>query len=165
VVRADVVPVHRAARRRTVAGLALSHVARVPARTVAGVVALAVGVCALTVQLAVSWTFQEALAGTYSILGDAVLREVAAVDRVAVVVTVLLGTVAVADAGYLNVRERAAEFAVLHALGWTGWATGRLVLFEALAVGVLGASVGAGSGLGIVAALVGGVPGPVRTPC
>jgi ABC-type antimicrobial peptide transport system permease subunit len=147
---------HRTRRPRTVLGLALVNLTRVPGRTLVGVAALAIGVCALTVLAAATYAFNGAIVG--SLLGDAVSLRVRGVDTVAAVATVVLGALAVGDVLYLNIRDRAAEFATLHATGWGDGALTRLVAYEGLALGLLGALLGAGIGLAGVAWLDGTVP-------
>jgi hypothetical protein len=144
---------HPAARRvrrwgrrpRTVGGLAAINLWRVPGRTLLGTVALAVGVAGLTVVSAVTWAFHGSVTG--SLLGDAVSLRVRGVDLAAVAATVALGLVAVADVLYLNVRDRAGELAALNATGWSDAALGRLVTYEGVGIGVLGAASGAAIGL------------------
>jgi ABC-type antimicrobial peptide transport system permease subunit len=152
-------PVRRARRPRHprgLFGLALINVGRVPGRTLLGAVALAVGIAALTMLVAVTFAFRGAIVGT--VLGDAVSLRVRGVDTVAVVATVLLGAFAIADVLYLGIRDRLHELASLRAAGWSDAALGRLVTYEGLCVGVLGAIAGAGAGLVGAGALVGSVP-------
>jgi cytochrome c biogenesis protein CcdA len=73
-------------------------------------------VAALTLVTGVTLAFRGVVVG--SLLGDAVAVQVRAVDYVAVVATVALGVVAVADVVALGIRERSAELATLRALGW-----------------------------------------------
>ncbi|MBM0202110.1 hypothetical protein JNW90_02460 [Micromonospora sp. STR1s_5] len=61
--------------------------------------------------------------------------------------------------GSARPRERAAEFATLRAIGWPDSALNRLLIYEALGVGVLGCVLGVAAGLGSVALLVGRVDG------
>lgn len=153
-------PVGGTARRRrharSVLGLSLVNLTRVPGRTVLGAGALAIGVAALTVLAAVTLAFQGTVVGT--LLGDAVSVTVRGVDQLAAAATVLLGVVAVADVMYLNVRDRAAELATLRATGWTEAGLVRLIAYEGGLLGLLGAVTGAGAGLGAAAWLVGEVP-------
>jgi hypothetical protein len=143
----------RPARRRLVASMALANLWRTPGRTLLGGFALAVGVCALTLLAIVQWTFHGAAVGT--VLGDAVALQVRSVDLVAVATTVLLGVFAVADVLYLNLRERAAELAVLQATGWSSGALLRLIGYEGAGLGLLGALAGAGSAIGLALPLFG----------
>jgi putative ABC transport system permease protein len=151
--RPAVLPARRARRRRTVFGLAMANLGRVPGRTILGALALAVGVCALTMLAAVAVTFRNDVVG--SLLGDAVAIRIRGVDVLAVLATVLLGLVAVADVLYINVRERSAELAALWAAGWSDRALIRLVSYEGLGIGALGAVTGAAAGLGGIGWLVG----------
>ncbi|GLY93768.1 FtsX-like permease family protein [Actinoplanes sp. NBRC 103695] len=156
---AAVHPAVRVARRarhhRTLVGQALVQLVRVPGRTLVGALALAVGVAALTMLLAVLVVFHNDVVGT--LLGDAVAVRVRPVDLAASVATVVLGACAVGDVLYINVRERAAELATLWASGWTDGALLRMIAYEGLGIGVLGAVPGAAAGLAGVAWFAGGV--------
>ncbi|RIV38645.1 FtsX-like permease family protein [Micromonospora radicis] len=143
-------------RPRTLSGLALANLVRAPGRTLLGAAALAIGVAALTLVTAAAWAFQGTIVG--SLLGDAVSLSVRSADAMAAVATVLLGAAAVADVLYLNIRDRSAELATLRATGWTDAALGRLIGYEALFLGLLGALTGAALGLGGAAWLVGDLP-------
>ncbi|WP_027342173.1 FtsX-like permease family protein [Hamadaea tsunoensis] len=145
----------RLVRARSVAGLALSNARRRPARTALGVAAVAFGVGAFTPVATLVWVFHGQVTGT--LLGDAVSVTVRPVDTLAVAATLVLAAFALADVLYLNVRERAAELATLRATGWTAAAVTRLIAYEGMLIGVLGALLGAGLGLGLVRAFVGGV--------
>src|SRR5262249_22841820 len=146
-------PARRAVRRRFIAGLAVSGLGRNPGRTLLAVLALAVGVCGLTLLAVIQLAFHGAVAGT--LLGDAVAVQVRGVDLIAVAFTGLLGVVAVADVLYLNVRERAVEYATLQATGWSAAALGRLVGYEALGLGLLGCMLGAGAAIGLATTFLG----------
>ncbi|KKK05234.1 ABC transporter permease [Micromonospora sp. HK10] len=146
----------RAHRTRSIAGMALVNLARVPARTLLGGAALAIGVASLTLVIAVSYAFRGAIVG--SLLGDTVSLDVRGADTLAAVATVLLGAAAVGDVLYLDVRDRATELAALQATGWTDGALTRLVGYQALFLGGLGALTGAGLGLAGAAWLVGELP-------
>ncbi|MDG9675305.1 ABC transporter permease [Micromonospora sp. DH14] len=150
--------VRRQAPRR-LATLALSNLARTPGRTVLGALSLMIGVAALTMLLAITFAFRGALTGT--LLGAAVTLQARTVDHIAVAVTIVLGIVSVADVLYLNISERAAEFALFGAVGWTDTMLNRLVLVEAAGMGVIGGTLGAGVGLGAAAAFAGGITAPI----
>ncbi|MEV0000923.1 ABC transporter permease [Micromonospora sp. NPDC050980] len=154
--RPPVAGAFRARRTRSVAGMAVVNLVRVPGRTLLGAAALAIGVAALTVVGAVTVAFRGAVVG--SLLGDTVSLSVRGADTLAAVATVLLGAAAVADVVYLDVRDRATELATLRATGWTDGALARLIGYQALCLGGLGALTGAGLGLGGAAWLVGDVP-------
>ncbi|MEU5946092.1 FtsX-like permease family protein [Micromonospora sp. NPDC047465] len=143
-------------RPRTLAGLALVNLVRTPGRTLLGAGALAIGVAALTLVAAAAYAFRGAIVG--SLLGDTVSLSVRGADALAAAATVLLGAAAVADVLYLNIRDRAAELATLRATGWTDAELGRLVGYEGVLLGALGALTGAGLGLGGAAWLVGELP-------
>ncbi|MEU0095102.1 FtsX-like permease family protein [Kribbella sp. NPDC006257] len=154
-----VVPAVRSVRRsrhhRTLFGTAMSNLARVPMRALLAMLALTVGVAAVTLLAAVLVVYRNQVVG--SLLGDAVTLQVRPVDLAATAATVLLGVVAVADVLYLNVRERAGEIAALWAAGWTDSALLRLVVYEGLGIGVGGAFTGAALGMVGVALFVGAV--------
>ncbi|HEY1624801.1 MAG TPA: FtsX-like permease family protein, partial [Streptosporangiaceae bacterium] len=65
--------------------------------------------------------------------------------------TVLLGVLGVADVPFLNIRERAPELATSRSLGWRESALARLVISEAVVIGLLGSLAGAGAGLAATA--------------
>lgn len=148
------IAVRRRAPRR-VATLALANLVRTPGRTLLGAMSLMIGVAALTVLLAITFAFRGAVTGT--LLGEAVTLQARTVDYIAVAVTIVLGIVSVADVLYLNISERAAEFALFGAVGWTDAVLNRLVVIEAVGMGVLGGTLGAAAGLGAAAAFAGGV--------
>jgi putative ABC transport system permease protein len=85
-----------------------------------------------------------------SLLGDAVAVQVRTVDYVAVIATVALGVLAVADVVFLGIVERGAELALIRALGWRERALGRMVVTEGVIIGLTGSL--AGAALGLVAA-------------
>ncbi|TDC30498.1 ABC transporter permease [Micromonospora sp. 15K316] len=154
--RPPVAVARRGSRPRTLFQLALTNLARTPGRTLLGAGALAIGVAALTLVGTVTYAFRGAVVG--SLLGDAISLSVRGADLVAAVATVLLGAAAVADVIYLGIRDRAAELATLSAVGWADGALARLIAYEALALGALGAGSGALLGLLGAVALVGTLP-------
>ncbi len=115
-----------------------------------------IGICAITLLSAITWAFHGSITGT--LLGDAISLRVRGVDAVAVVATVLLGIAVVADVLYLNIRDRSGELAALTATGWSAAARGRLVSYEAMGIGVIGATAGAALGLVGAGAFAGGFP-------
>jgi hypothetical protein len=135
----------RFGRCRTVAGLAAANLLRTPGRTLLGALSLAIGVAAVTVLAAITWAFHGAVTG--SLLGDAISLQVRGADEVAVAATIALGLVAISDLLYLNVRERAAEFAALRATGWSEPTLARLVALEGVGTGLLGAVTGGVAGV------------------
>jgi hypothetical protein len=155
-VRPPVLEARRAWHPRTLRGLALVNLLRTPGRTALGALGLAIGVGALTLLLAATLAFHDTLVGT--LLGDAVAVEIRGSDYVAVAATVLLGLAAVTDVLFLNLRERSAELATLTASGWHDGALARLLTFEGLWIGALGALGGAGVGLAAAAVFAGSLP-------
>ena len=103
----------------------------------------------------ITFAFHGVLVG--SLLGNAVAFQVRGVDYVAVVATVALGVLAVADVVVLNIRERAAELATIRAFGWRESTLSRLVVTEGAVIGMTGSLAGAALGLGAAAALAGGL--------
>ncbi|MGH3178693.1 MAG: FtsX-like permease family protein, partial [Streptosporangiaceae bacterium] len=155
-VRPPVLAVRRAHQPRGITSLALLNVARIPGRTLIGVLSLAVGIAALTLLAAVTFAFRGVVVG--SLLGDAVAVQVRGVDYVAAGATVVLGVLAVADVVFLNIRERAAELATMGSFGWRDTVLARLVVTEGAAIGVIGSLAGAGLGLGAAAWFAGHLP-------
>jgi putative ABC transport system permease protein len=155
-VRPPVLAVRRGHHPAGLIGLAAVNVLRTPGRSLVGALSLAVGVAALTLVTGVTLAFRGVVVG--SLLGDAVAVQVRGVDFVAIAATVALGVLAVTDVVVLNIRERSAEFATLRALGWPESALGRLVVGEALLIGVAGSVTGAALGLAAAAQFTGQVP-------
>ncbi|TDC48357.1 ABC transporter permease [Jiangella ureilytica] len=148
-----VLPGQRSPVVRGVRSLAVANVVRSPGRTVLGMLAVALGCAALTALLGITLAFNGAVVG--SVLGDAVSVRAREIDYVAVLVTILLSSVAVADVVFLNMRDRRAEFAVLQAVGWGDGRVRRVVLAEAALIGLTGAAAGTLAGLAIAAGLAG----------
>lgn len=158
---AAVAPAVSAPRRRTritgVVSLGLANLRRVPGRALLGTAALAIGVSALVALAGISSAFHGAVTGT--LLGDAVSLQVRGSDYAAATIAALLGAATVADVLYLNIRERADEYALLHATGWHDGAIGRLVLSEAAAMAAVGALLGAGAALVALRVFAGALSG------
>lgn len=146
-------PGQRSLMVRGIRSLAVANVVRSPGRTGLGVLAVALGCAALTALLGITLAFNGAVVG--SVLGDAVSVRAREIDYVAVLVTILLSSVAVADVVFLNMRDRRAEFAVLQAVGWGDGRVRRVVLAEAALIGLTGAVAGTLIGLAIAAGLAG----------
>jgi putative ABC transport system permease protein len=130
--RPTVVAPRRALPPRRLSGLALTNVVRTPGRSLLGASSLALGIAGLVVIAAVMLDFDGTVVGT--LLGDAVSVQVRTTDLLAVGTAVVLGVVAVSDALYLGIRERASEFATLRAVGWSESELRRLVLMEAAVI-------------------------------
>ncbi|WP_018215118.1 ABC transporter permease [Salinispora vitiensis] len=138
-------PRRKAWTGRSVLKMALTNVSRTGGRTLLAAAALATGVAAATIVAIVTTSFHGSITG--SLLGEAVSIQVRGVDLVAVVATLALGLAAIADVLYLNIRERADEFAVLRSSGWPVTALARLVVFEGTTLGLIGALPGAALGI------------------
>ena len=158
-VRPALLTARRVRRPRSVLALGLVNLVRVPGRSLVGAASLAIGVCALTLLSTVTLAFQGQLVG--SLLGDAISVQIRPVDFIAAALTVALGALALADVLYLNVRERASEFATLSALGWRDQALAELVSVEGLGMGVAGSVAGAALGLAGAGVFAGHLPGAV----
>ncbi|HEX8092882.1 FtsX-like permease family protein [Jatrophihabitans sp.] len=128
-----------------------------PGRTALGTAAVGVGSAGLTLLLAITVAFRGSVVG--SLLGDVVSLQARRVDYLAVVSTLLLAAIAVADVSYLNIRERRDDLALLRAVGWTDRWLGQLITFEGVLIGLAGSVAGSGLGLVAAAALAHSVPG------
>ena len=62
---------------------------------------------------------------------------------------------------FLNITERSAELAAIRAFGWRESTLSRLVVTEAVIIGLAGSLAGAAIGLGAAAAFAGQAPGPL----
>lgn len=137
--------------------LAIINVARAPTRSLLAATSLTLGVASLTVLVAITTVFHNALTG--SLLGSAITLQVQGSEYAAVVVIIVLASASIADILYLGVRERAAELAALGAAGWTNAALARLVVLEALWLGLVGSLAGAGVGLLVAGTFAAAFPG------
>ena len=155
-VRPPVLAVRRARQPGGITALAAVNVLRTPGRALVGAISLAVGVTALTILTALTFAFRGVLVG--SLLGNAVAVQARGVDYIAVIATVTLGVLAVADVVFLNIRERAAELATIRAFGWPETALSRLVITEATIIGLTGSLTGAALGLAAAATFAGQLP-------
>jgi hypothetical protein len=128
-------PIARAPRRagfpvRSIAGMALTGLARVPGRCALAAVGLGVGVAALAVLLAAQASFNSSIGD--SALAGLVTATTRGTDVISALLAVGLGAAAVADVTYLNLRERAGELAALEASGWGRRQIGTLLSVEGL---------------------------------
>ena len=155
-VRPPVLGVRRARQPGGITALAAVNVLRTPGRALVGAISLAVGVTALTMLMSVTFAFRGVLVG--SLLGNAVAVQVRAVDYIAVAATVVLGVLAVADVVFLNIRDRAAELAVIRSFGWRESALSRLIITEGAIIGLAGSAAGAALGLIAAAKFAGQLP-------
>ncbi|MER5640567.1 FtsX-like permease family protein [Kitasatospora sp. NPDC002227] len=154
-VNPPVAAVRRARAVRSVPGLAVRNLLRVPGRSLLGAAGLALGVAAFTVLLGVTLAFHGEVAG--SLLGDAVVARARAVDFASVALSLLLGAAGAVDVLVLSQRERAADLAVLRACGWSGRELTRLALTEGVCLSAFGGALGAGAGLTVLANLGSGL--------
>jgi putative ABC transport system permease protein len=151
-------PHHGGRRFRTVTGLALTGVARVPGRCALAGAALAIGVAGLAVLLAAQASLGTSIGD--SALAGLVTANTRGSDLASALLAIGLGAAAVADMTYLNLRERSAELAALAACGWGRAQLGRLLGTEGLITAVTGAVIGAAAGLA-AAAVAFGISAPV----
>jgi putative ABC transport system permease protein len=140
---------------RGVFGVAITNIARRPARVVSGAIGLFIGVAAFAALLSVQLAFQGQIAG--SVLGDLVSVQVRGVDLIAAVLALLLGAFSVADVLAVNLRDRAVEQALLAATGWRPKTLFRLAFTEGMMVGLVGVVSGGVAAVGAAALLAGSV--------
>jgi putative ABC transport system permease protein len=145
-------PGRRRPARRPVA-LAWLNLSRRPARVAAGAVGLFFGVAAFAVLLSIQLAYRGQVVDTA--LGQATIIQVRAVDLIAAVLALVLGALSVADVLAVNLRERAAEQAVLAAVGWRPVTLAAVAAAEGLGVGLCGIIAGALAGLGLATAVTG----------
>jgi putative ABC transport system permease protein len=143
-------PAARAPRRRgfpirSIAGLALTGLARVPGRCALAAAGLGVGVAALAVLLAAQASFSTSIGDTA--LAGLVTATTRGTDVISALLAVGLGAASVADVTYLNLRERAGELAALEASGWGRRQIGVLLTIEGLFTALIGAIGGGAVGL------------------
>jgi putative ABC transport system permease protein len=73
---------------------------------------------------------------------DRSLSLILAADRGATVLAIVIGAVVVMSAMSMTFIERTREFGVLSAIGWTPWRVARMILGEALLIGLIGTAGG-----------------------
>jgi putative ABC transport system permease protein len=95
-----------------------------------------------------------------SALAGLVTASTRGADLDSALLAVGLGAASVADITYLNLRERAPEFAALAASGWGRAQLGQLLATEALVTALAGSAIGAAAGL-LAAADAFGLSAPV----
>ncbi len=138
---------------RHLVGLALANLRRAPGRALLAAGALAVGIAALTVLLALNVAFEQGVVG--SALGGFVVNQVRAVDYLSAALAIVLGAASVADVLYINFRERASEFAILNAVGWRRGDIVRVALGEGGGIGIAGTAMGTLLGMLAASAILG----------
>lgn len=130
-----------------VAGIIIASLLRAPWRAATGAAALAISVVTLSILLSLNARFGGQIGN--SALSDIVDLQAKSIDYLSAAFAVFIGAASVADTVYLGMRERAAEFAVLTAQGWRRHHVARVALGEALAIGVIGAVVGAAAAIAL----------------
>jgi hypothetical protein len=155
-IRPPVLEAARARHARSILGLSLVNLLRVPGRTFLGAISMAVGVGALTVLVGVATTFKNLIVGT--LLGTAVSVQVTPSDYGAAAVLIVLAAAAIGDILYLNQRDRAGELATLNATGWSRGALSRLTTIEGLWMSLLGSIGGGALGLVVTGQLASSIP-------
>jgi putative ABC transport system permease protein len=153
--RDPVIPGRRSRRVRSLTGMALANILRVPGRSLVALITLVFGVGALALIIGITLAFRGGVAGT--LLGQVVSVNVRGVDVICSVLVVFVGAAAVTDVMVVSLRERAAELATLRAFGWSERSIVQLAAREGLALGVVGSLLGAGAGIIAVAALGAGI--------
>jgi hypothetical protein len=148
--------VRRARPVRTLGRLAVRGLTRHPGRTALGAAALALGVAALTILLAVTIAYRGQVQD--SLLGAAVLQQARAVDYLSAALALILGVAGAVDVLVISLRERMPELALLRACGWSRRDLWLLTLLEGLGIGVAGGAAGAAAGIAVVAGLGAGIP-------
>ena len=143
---------------RSISGLAMTGLARVPGRSALAATGLGVGVAALTVLLAAQASFGSSIGD--SALAGLVTATTRGTDIVSALLAVGLGAATVADVTYLNLRERAGELAALAASGWGRRQVSTLLAIEGVLTAAAGSIVGAAFGL-LAAAVAFGLTLPV----
>ncbi len=138
---------------RAPGGLALANLWRLRGRSVVAAGSLAISVLVASVVFGVLVAFGGGVA--HSLLGDAVSFEVRGADLVSAGLVVAIGAVAMVDVRIAEMRERAAEAALLGALGWTPGQVARLAARESALLSVAGAGAGGLVGLIVLVALGG----------
>ena len=133
--------------------MAVVNLIRVPVRTVLAGGGLAIGVAACAVVVGIEQAFAGQL--VTSVLGDAIAVQIRGVDELAVVLTIALAGLSLADVVSLNLAERRGELATLRTFGWAPRHVRRLIIAETIAIGVAGSTAGAVLGLAIGATLLG----------
>ncbi len=139
-VHEPVIAARSSMRIRGIGGLAVLSLLRTPGRLILGMVALALGVSALTVLLGIKAAFHGAVVG--SLLGDAIDVQVRSADLVAAILMIALGLAAVGDILYLDIKEQAPRYAALQAAGWYETTIARLVVSQAAILAGLGSAIG-----------------------
>lgn len=146
-------------RIRGIGGLAVVSLLRTPGRLILGVVALALGVSALTILLGIKAAFHGAVVG--SLLGDAIDVQVRNADLVAAILMIALGLAAVGDILYLDIKEQAPSDAALQAAGWYEATIARLVVSQAAILAALGSAAGGVLGVELTGMLTHQTPASV----
>jgi len=131
---------YRKLRVRTLGRLAVVNVLRVPGRSLLGAAGVALAVAGLTLLTVLTLAFHGAAAGT--LLGQAIIVQVHAADYVAAGTCAVLGLALAGDIFYTATRDRAGEYALLRATGWTDSDLTRLGAAETAITALAGAVIG-----------------------
>lgn len=123
-------------RQPRVAGQAVRNLLRTPSRTALGTLVIAAACAALGLELAARWALNGGVVGSW--LGRPASWQANAIDVGAVLVILAIATVTVADIDWLTAGERAAELRTLRAIGWPARGVVRLVVWEAVLLGLAG---------------------------
>jgi putative ABC transport system permease protein len=126
----------RTRRGLPMVGQAVRNLRRFPGRTVLAALMIAVACAALGLELIVRRVLDDVALGAW--LGRPASPRANAIDIAVVLVIVAVTIVTVADLNSLTVGERAGELRTLRAIGWSARSVGRLVVWEAVLLGLLG---------------------------
>jgi hypothetical protein len=141
----------------SLARLAVVNVLRVPGRSLLAAAGVALAVAGLTLLTVLTVTFRGAASGT--LLGQAIIVQVHAADYAAAGTCAVLGLALAGDIFYTATRDRAGEYALLRATGWTDTDLTRLGAAETAVTALAGAVVGCGLPVLGVLLATGTVPG------
>ncbi|MFZ1412011.1 MAG: ABC transporter permease [Micropruina sp.] len=134
-------------------GVGLAMIGQRPGRVIVGALGVALAVASITLLADVVGNFQGAVVGSF--LGDAVSLQVRTPDIAAAVLLAVLGITALGTLLFLGLAEDAQALAALRAVGWTDGMLARVIVTQALLVGLIGAVVGAACAAGVRVGLVG----------
>jgi sterol desaturase/sphingolipid hydroxylase (fatty acid hydroxylase superfamily) len=132
---------------------------RAPARTLLGAVMIAAACAALGIEFIVRQVIDDvSIVSIGGWLGHPASALTSAIDITVVFVIVTVAIVTVADLDALTFRERASELRTLRAIGWSARRVWRLVVWEALLIGLTGGVAAGGVEMAVGLAVVHHMP-------
>jgi ABC-type antimicrobial peptide transport system permease subunit len=143
-------PLRRATAER--AWAATGPLRRAPGSTVFSVTMIAVACVALGVELMVRRILDDVSLAAW--LGHPASPQASVLDVAVVLVIFAVAIVTVADLNSVAVRERAGELRTLRAIGWSPRSTGRLAVWEAVLLGLVGGLAAGGLHVAVAIAVV-----------